>query len=61
MRGNTLPRQIVVLVTAGLLAVLAVLWMSLVSVRGRMDDGAAAESVQRVAGRVQTLLESAPA
>lgn len=57
MSGNTLPRQIVVLVTAVLLAVLAVLWMSLLSVRGTMDESAAGESVQRVAGRVQTLLE----
>ena len=57
MSGNTLPRQIVVLVTAVLLAVLAVLWMSLLSVRGTMDDSAAEESTKRVAGRVQNLLE----
>jgi len=57
MSGNTLPRQIVVLVTAVLLAVLAVLWMSLVSVRATMDRSAAEESTKRVAGRVQNLLE----
>ncbi|PYF06408.1 diguanylate cyclase (GGDEF)-like protein [Rhodobacter viridis] len=57
MSGNTLPRQIVVLVTAVLLAVLAVLWMSLVSVRGTMDRSAAEESTKRVAGRVHNLLD----
>lgn len=57
MSGNTLPRQIVVLVTAVLLAVMAVLWLSLLSVRTTMDKSAAEESARRVAGRLRNMQE----
>ncbi|MBZ4023453.1 hypothetical protein CKO11_13400 [Rhodobacter sp. TJ_12] len=57
MRSNTLPRQIVALVTAVLLAVLAVLWLSLLSVRQTMDQNAVEESSKRVIGRIQSLQE----
>ncbi|SOC12277.1 diguanylate cyclase (GGDEF)-like protein [Rhodobacter sp. JA431] len=58
MSSNTLPRQIVGLVTAVLLAVLAVLWLALLSVRQTMDTNAIEDSSQRVIGRVHSLQDS---
>ncbi|SOB94627.1 putative bifunctional diguanylate cyclase/phosphodiesterase [Rhodobacter maris] len=57
MKLNTLPSQIVVLVTSVLLAVLAVLWLSLLSVRHTMDVNAVEESTKRVMGRLRSMQE----
>ncbi|MFD2175720.1 putative bifunctional diguanylate cyclase/phosphodiesterase [Rhodobacter lacus] len=57
MKPNTLPGQIVVLVTSVLLAVLVVLWLSLLSVRHTMDANAVEDSSKRVAGRLHSMQE----
>lgn len=57
MTSNSLPRQIVVLVLAVLLAVLSVLWVSLYSVRAAMDADARIESQRRLAGRIAAFQE----
>lgn len=55
MKRSSLPHQIVLLVCAVLIAVLAVLWISLYSVREAMNQDAAEESKRRMQGRLVTL------
>ena len=57
MRSHSLPRQIVLLVSAVLLAVLTVLWLSLLSIRASMDRDAAEQSRNRMAGRIASMQE----
>ncbi len=57
MTRSSLPRQIVFLVFAVLVAVLATLWISLYSVREAMDLDAADESQRRMSGRMNALQE----
>lgn len=57
MTRSSLPHQIVVLVLAGLVAILAILWIPLFVVREAMDSDAAAESQRRMEGRMRTLQE----
>lgn len=57
MKADALPRQIILLVTAVLIAVLSLLWASLFSVRTAMDAEAADESRKRMAGRIASMQE----
>ena len=57
MTRSSLPHQIVFLVFAVLVAVLATLWISLYSVREAMDLDAAEESKRRMEGRMNALQE----
>lgn len=57
MKRHTLPSQIVTLVSVVVLAVLSIVWFSLLSVRQQMDIEAADESESLMAGRIGSLQE----